>query len=137
MLVGVIAQRLANRQAKHYGLPTCGDRPEVIESAVGIHLLGGLSNDELVTFVFGGGFFVLALATPFFGVRQVQEDAESYAHHFVLSGGFLAILFALTLFTSCTFGAIAIAVVPNVVWWATAHGAQRRARHKRESGDAL
>ena len=102
---------------------------------MGVHLLGGLSGAELVTYVFGGAFFVLALATPYFGVRQVQEDADSYAHHLVLSGGFVLVLLALATFSTCSFGMVVLPVIPNLVWFGMAHTAQRRAQQKQGSAE--
>ena len=92
-------------------------------------LIGGVDAWEFVTLLLGPVLSILALVTPFFGVRQVKENAQSYAHHFVISGAFITAGLGLAVFRFSAFALMIIAA--NGVWFISARGAARRAHQRR------
>jgi hypothetical protein len=94
-----------------------------------LFLLGGLGTLEFITVLGGGGFFIVALTAPFFGVRQLQAGATNTKVHMVLSGGFIVILLALKALASSSFLALLILLLPNIVWFVTARQAHSKSRN--------
>lgn len=95
-------------------------------------LLGGVSGAELVSLLLVPCFFIIALMTPFFGAQRVQENADGYGHHLVLSGALIAGAGAFVLFTHFSSLAFLVLAVPNAFWFLTALSAQRRAQQRKD-----
>ncbi|MFK7999860.1 MAG: hypothetical protein AB8H86_09695 [Polyangiales bacterium] len=95
-------------------------------------LLGGVSATEFMSLVAAPCFFIAVLMTPFFGVRRMKENAESYAHHLVLSGGLIASALAFVLVTDFSSLAFLILATPNAFWFVNALTAQQRAQQRKD-----
>ncbi len=105
--------------------------------ACGVPLLGGLSPTGLLS-VFGLlAFFVFGTLGPLFAISQIKENAESYTHLFVMSGGFIAAALIMMAASRISAFGTATVVVPNALWFSLALLARRRAAARRATSQSL